>query len=150
VVLGVACLALTVARQAPVAAAPAAPGAPDGKSIFVTSKCNSCHAIESQKISAKKDSTAVDTTEAKQAKEGKSRKAPDLGGVGVERTADWIIKYLQKLETIAGKKHMKKFKGTDDELKTLAAWLATLKDEKAAAAMKAQEEKEEAEQKPAQ
>jgi hypothetical protein len=43
-----------------------------------------------------------------------------------------MVKYLQKLEAIKEKKHMKKLKGTDEELTQLAAWLASQKDAEAA------------------
>lgn len=89
----------------------------DGKAIFEANKCMSCHAVKNIGIEAKKA----------EGEEAEENKAPDLSGVGLEKDAEFIAKYLQKLEAINGKKHMKKFKGTEDELKTLAAWLAEQK-----------------------
>ena len=130
-------------------AAPAA-DAP-GKAIFIKSACNSCHTLAAQGIAKKPSTSGGEATAAKEAApaegaaakedaattEGaatgtEKKKPPDLSAVGLERQADWIVKYLQKLETIKEKKHMKKFKGTDDELTQLAAWLASQKDAEAA------------------
>jgi mono/diheme cytochrome c family protein len=84
---------------------------PAGKTIFMNSKCNTCHSIESMGITKKMASS----------------KAPDLSNVGSERKADWIMKWLKKEETLHEKKHLAEFKGTDEDLKTLATWLETLK-----------------------
>ena len=84
----------------------------DGKSIFVSNKCNSCHSIQSQGISK----VAGETVNA-------STQPPDLSGVGLKHNAAWITKYLKKQETLDGEKHLKKFKGSDEDLGTLAAWL---------------------------
>lgn len=89
----------------------------DGKAVFLSFKCESCHAIKSMAIEAKKA----------EGEDAGDNKGSDLSGVGLKRDADFIVKYLQKLEAIEGKKHMKKFKGTEDELKMLASWLAELK-----------------------
>jgi cytochrome c553 len=129
---------------------------PDGKPIFLNYKCSSCHEIASQGITKKAAATpaatpaapatpATPATPAAPATPGTpatttSRKPPDLSGVGLVRKADWIKGYLQKKESIEDRKHMKAFKGTDEELATLAGWLESLKDEKAAKAMKAKEE----------
>ena len=76
---------------------------------------------------------AADKAEPADKAEGAERKAPDLSGVGVKRNAAWIEGYLLKKEAIETRKHMKKFRGTDAELKTVAGWLEAMKDEKAAA-----------------
>ena len=112
-----------------------------GKELFLGNKCNSCHTIAAQEI--EKAAKASDTAKPAEAKEAPAapaegaattaRKPPDLSAVGVDLKADFIVKYLQKLETIKDKKHMKKFMGTDEELTTLAAWLAEQKDAEAAA-----------------
>lgn len=79
-----------------------------GKDVFVNAKCGMCHGIESEKLTTK-------------------GKAPDLSNIGVEKKADWLAKFLTKQEKLNGKAHMMAFKGTDEELKTLSSWLATLK-----------------------
>ena len=48
---------------------------------------------------------------------------------------------MKKEKTKEGKLHMKKFKGTDEELKKVTAWLETLKDAKAAEKANAPAEK---------
>lgn len=73
--------------------------------------------------------------------ESSGSKPPDLSGVGVERKAEWIAAFLLKKEKLEGKLHEKKFRGTEAELKKLANWLVTLKDEAAAKKMKAAEGK---------
>ena len=122
---------------------------PDGKPIFTNYKCSSCHEIASRGITKKAAATpaATPATPATPATTT-SRKPPDLSGVGLVRKADWIKGYLQKKESIEDRKHMKVFKGTDAELATLAGWLESLKDEKAAKAMKAKEESNAGEKKP--
>ena len=95
--------------------------APDGKQIFLTNKCNTCHTITAQKIEKKK------AEDAEAEKEKSDKKPPDLSSVGLERKADWIGKFLMKTETIKGDKHPRKFRGTEAELKTLSTWLETQK-----------------------
>jgi hypothetical protein len=143
--LGVALgTALVLMASAGSARAEDAKKVPDGKPIFTNYKCSSCHEIASQGITKKPAATpaATPATPATPAAPATttSRKPPDLSGVGLVRKADWIKGYLQKKESIEDRKHMKVFKGTDEELATLAAWLESLKDEKAAKAMKAKEE----------
>ena len=87
----------------------------DGKSIFVASKCQNCHSITSQGINRLAEPKA-------------GEKVPsDLSSVGLRHKADWISKWLQKEEELEGKKHIKKFKGSDDDLETLSNWLGSLK-----------------------
>ena len=121
--LAIAALFLGVGTS-PALAADAAK-APNGKPVFTKYKCNSCHTIEAQAITKK--------AEPAEAAAATGRKPPDLSGVGVKRKAAWIEGYLLKKEMIETRKHTKKFRGTDPELKTVAGWLESLKDEKAAA-----------------
>ena len=85
-----------------------------GKSIFLDNKCNKCHPIESQGISRVGEAPPG------------GKLPPDLSGVGLKHDAEWMQKWLHKEVEQNGKKHMKKFGGSDDELMTLTAWLATL------------------------
>lgn len=84
---------------------------PAGQKLFMDKKCNTCHSIDSLKITKKLASS----------------KAPDLSNVGAERNAEWITKWLKKEVDLNGKKHSAPFTGTPEETKTLADWLATLK-----------------------
>ncbi len=126
------------APNEPVAAG-GAPAVADGKPVFVKYKCGSCHSIEAQGI--KKKAVAGEAAES-------SSEAPDLSGVGVERKADWIAAFLLKKEKLDDKLHIKKFRGTEAELKKLSAWLASLNDEAAAKKMKAVEGKNAADKAP--
>lgn len=86
----------------------------DGKTIFTANKCQACHSVTAAGI------------EAGPVEEGEEP-GSDLSSVGIDRAAEWITAYLEKKEAINGKKHMKKFKGTPDDLKVLSAWLAEQK-----------------------
>jgi mono/diheme cytochrome c family protein len=88
-------------------AAPAAEAA-DGKEIFLAQKCNLCHAVSSAGIEAT-------TTNEK-------LKGPDLSTVELA-DAEALAAYLKQEENLDGKKHKKKFTGSDDELKALIDWL---------------------------
>jgi len=90
----------------------------DGKAIFGEYKCRSCHSVESQGIIKK-----VSDEDDADSKGSKEKEAPDLSGVGLERTKDWISRYLMKKEAIDGEKHAKKFKGSEEELAELSKWL---------------------------
>jgi mono/diheme cytochrome c family protein len=107
----------------------AATGAKDGKALFLDAKCNTCHTLKAAGIEKRK-AAAADPAEAKE-KEKSDKKPPDLSSVGLDRKADWMGKYLMKLEAIRGDKHSRKFRGTDAELKTVTAWLETQKAPKA-------------------
>jgi cytochrome c553 len=97
--------------------------ATDGKGIFVANKCTACHAVKAAEIEMKKAES-----EGEESKGGESEdQAPDLSSVGNDHTAEWLMAYLTKKEAINGKKHMKKFKGNEDDLKVLAEWLASQK-----------------------
>jgi cytochrome c2 len=88
--------------------------ASDGKSVFKDNKCDKCHTMESQ---------GIDRNGA--APPGKQ--PPDLSGVGLKHNADWIKGWLLKTEEQNGKKHLKKWTGSDDELATITKWLAAQK-----------------------
>jgi hypothetical protein len=88
----------------------------DGKTIFVDNKCSNCHSIHSEGIKGKRPEGGA--------------KPSDLSNTGAKLKPEWIEKWLQKEETLYGKKHMKRFKGTPEELHTLAEWLSSLKEKK--------------------
>ncbi|MFL6293867.1 MAG: c-type cytochrome [Thermoanaerobaculia bacterium] len=86
-------------------------GTPDPKAIFLAQKCNLCHSLAAASIE----------------RTMKSSKAPDLSGVGLERDAAWIGKFITKQEKLNGKPHQKMFSGSEAELKALTQWLAGMK-----------------------
>lgn len=87
----------------------------DGKTIFLEKKCGGCHSVEGANI--------VKKTSGSPSKTG----PPDLSRVGTKHDAGFIAKYLQKKESVNGKRHLIKFSGNDEELDTLAKWLESLK-----------------------
>ena len=86
---------------------------PDGKQIFLDSKCNKCHTVNSMDINSKKDD------------------ASDLSDAGSVGDVEFLKSYLLKEAEIDDKSHKTKFKGSEEELNTLAEWLASLKTETA-------------------
>jgi cytochrome c len=95
----------------------------EGMAVFQKYKCRSCHSVEAQGIAKKEAEGETEKTE---------KKPPDLSGVGLDKKADWFILFLQKKEKLEDTLHPKKFRGTDTELKKLAAWLETLQTKPAA------------------
>jgi len=78
----------------------------DGKVIFQAQKCDMCHGVSPAGITPT----------------GKI-KAPDLTGRAAKRDAASLGKYLRQAEAIGGKKHLKAFTGSDEEIGALIAWL---------------------------
>jgi mono/diheme cytochrome c family protein len=83
----------------------------DGKAIFMAQKCNLCHTVSSASIQATM----------------KSSKAPDLTNLAAKQDAKVLNDYLRKKGMINGKKHVKDFTGSDEELGALIAWLQAQK-----------------------
>jgi len=81
----------------------------DGKSLFVEKKCNTCHSVEAAQIECKK------------------KDAFDLSKIGDKYEEEFITKYITKKEKIDGKEHKMTMKGSEEEVKTVAEWLASLK-----------------------
>lgn len=86
----------------------------DGKTIFLDNKCSNCHSVSSVGIKGMRPEGGA--------------KPNDLSNTGGKLKAPWIEKWLMKEETLNNKKHMRKFKGTPEELHTLTNWLETLKE----------------------
>lgn len=106
---------------------PDAARAADGKELFLKHKCNECHAISAAgiEVAAEDDAGGEDPFGGEE--EGEDEEAPDLSSVGKEQTAAWIADYLKKKEKLDGKKHRKRFKGPEAELKALSDYLAGMK-----------------------
>jgi len=79
---------------------------PDGKQVFLDQKCNMCHAVSSAGITPTS-----------------KIKAPDLTGLASKEDPAWVTKFLKKEADKNGKKHLKNFTGTDEELAAVVAWL---------------------------
>jgi cytochrome c2 len=81
--------------------------ATDGKEIFLGQKCNMCHAVSSAGITPT----------------GKV-KAPDLTGLVAKEDPAWVGKFLKKeAADKKGKKHIKPFTGSAEDLTALVGWL---------------------------
>jgi cytochrome c2 len=83
----------------------------DGKETFLAQKCDMCHAVSSAGIEATTKSEKM--------------KGPDLKGVVAKLDPVWVADFIQKKVDKAGKKHVKEFKGTAEELTAVVEWLKT-------------------------
>ena len=100
---------------------------PAGKTLFLKYKCQNCHSVTAVGIERKASADAEESGAT-----ASKKKIVDLSSTGLDVKADWLPKYLKKLDTTKeGKKHVSTFKGTDEELTTLSAWLMELKAPKA-------------------
>lgn len=91
-------------------------GSLDGKKIFLDQKCNTCHSVSAAGIEAKTKMEKM--------------KGPDLSKVTTEQDMKTLTQFLHKKEKINGKRHMKAFTGTDEELGALLSWLDKLAEKK--------------------
>jgi mono/diheme cytochrome c family protein len=95
------------------AAAQSSDGESEGQAIFVAQRCNMCHSVEALGIEATTQSERM--------------RASDLSKVGAKLDAELIARYVKKQEQIDGEEHKPAWRGSDEELATLAGWLAALK-----------------------
>lgn len=101
------------AALALVLATGSAEAADDGESVFMVQKCNLCHAVPAADIEAKVKVEAM--------------KGPSLPTASLSAEIDRISRLLrQEGSADGGKKHPKKFGGSDEELAALLGWLAQL------------------------
>lgn len=84
-------------------------GRPDGQRVLLDQGCNMCHSVKTAGIEAKVGS-------------GKMA-GPDLSGATERRQREWIAAFIKHERELDGKRHLKKFTGTDDELTALLDWL---------------------------
>jgi mono/diheme cytochrome c family protein len=85
---------------------------PDGKTVFLENKCNTCHSVDSQEI----------------AKKSEKMKGADLSNAGNDvKDAAWLKGFLLKENEKEGETHKKAWKGTDEQLGAIVDWLMTLK-----------------------
>ena len=89
-----------------VAAPFASAATPDGKQVFLDQKCNMCHSVSSAGITPTS-----------------KIKAPDLAGLASKEEAAFLTKFIKKEADKNGKKHVKNFTGTDEDLAAVVAWL---------------------------
>ncbi len=114
----------------------------DGPTVFVESRCYTCHTIKAQstEIEAAKtafaESKGVDLKEDDDDEKDES-KGGDLSNIGAERDQEWLTDYVKnpkkffksdaKCKKLAKKKYRKRFKGSDEQYEVLIVYLATLK-----------------------
>lgn len=87
--------------------------AADGKDLFKSSGCTKCHSVKAAEI------TKEDGSEAKGEKE--------LSKAGAKLDKAACITFQKKESDLEGKKHPKKFGGSDADLDAICTWIATLK-----------------------
>ena len=100
-----------------------------GTQLFIKYKCQTCHAVQSKGIGAPvKAQAEEEEDDGWDDDDEDSAGAPDLSGAGIKRDAEWLdLRLRKKVATEKGKKHMKRFKGKDEERKVLVDWMLTLK-----------------------
>ena len=101
---------VVLALVGPVAGLPTAAAEDAGLAAFTGQKCNMCHSVPQAEIVSKVKSEKM--------------KGPDLPSE--VREAEWIMGYISRQHQLNGKDHKKEFKGTDEELQVVAAWLVQL------------------------
>ncbi len=84
-----------------------------GHTLFLGKKCNLCHSVDSLGIPKKSE----------------KMEGADLSDAGNQvADAAWVRGWMQQTVLREGDvKHKKKWKGTDEELSTIADWVMTLK-----------------------
>ncbi len=107
------CILLALALVGPLAGSTVAEAeeSSDGLTLFIAQKCNMCHAVPEVDVVAMAKS--------------KKMRGPDMPAES--REPDWIVRYLKREIQLNGKDHKKEFKGTEEELRAIAAWLVELK-----------------------
>ena len=87
-------------------------GADSGAKLFIDNRCSTCHSVEAASIEAKTKSEKM--------------KGEDLSGYVWEGEFADLAAYLRKESEQDGEKHKSAYKGSDEQLKTMMDWLASL------------------------
>lgn len=81
------------------------------KELFTDNKCNMCHSVPKADIKSKMPT-----------------KYPELPNkIAKETKIDDLVKFIKQETKLNGKKHGLKFKGNDEELKSILKWLQEIK-----------------------
>lgn len=83
----------------------------EGQAAFRESGCARCHSVEAAGI---------------EATVSERMRGPDLGAIGTEHDAAWVVSVVRQTTELDDGSHRAKFRGTDDQLSALAAWLVGL------------------------
>jgi cytochrome c2 len=89
-----------------------APGSETGEAAFSDERCTRCHSVEARSLEATTTSERM--------------RGPDLSTIGETRDADWIVAFVKREETIDGTRHRTSYRGSDEDLSAIAAWLLEL------------------------
>ena len=76
-----------------------------GKEVYDAKKCGLCHTVDGSG----------------------GKKGGDLSDVGDKRDAEWLTKYMKDPKSLMPEAKMPAFKGSDEELQDLVAYLLSLK-----------------------
>lgn len=96
-----------------------------GKDVFLKFRCNQCHSVSILGIG--KDADEEEDEDDWDDEEEDEVEPPDLSGVAAKKhKIEFLIQYLKKKVSQNGRKHKKKFKGSEEETKALVAWLQML------------------------
>ena len=76
-----------------------------GKQLYTQKKCGLCHTVDGSG----------------------GKKGGDLSDVGSKRDAEWLTKYMRDPKSVIPEAKMPAFRGTDEELNALVAYLMSLK-----------------------
>jgi cytochrome c2 len=76
-----------------------------GKELYGAKKCGLCHTVDGSG----------------------GKKGGDLSDVGDKRDAEWLTKYMKDPKSLLPEAKMPAFKGSDEELQNLVAYLTSLK-----------------------
>jgi mono/diheme cytochrome c family protein len=94
-----------------------------GKALFLKNQCNKCHEVTAEGITPLPPAPPAPGED-----DPGPIKIRDLSGVGKTKDAAFFKDFLQKkADADDGKKHPKKFKGTDEELGQVVDWITSLK-----------------------
>ena len=81
------------------------------KELFVNNKCNMCHSVPKVDIKSKMPT-----------------KYPELPNkIAKDTKVDELVKFIKQETNLNGKKHGLKFRGSEDELKSILKWLQEIK-----------------------
>ena len=110
---GLLCILLALTLVGPLAGSTVAEAeeSSDGLTLFIAQKCNMCHSVPEVDVAALVKS--------------KKMRGPDMPAESHE--PDWIVRYLKREVQLNDKDHKKEFKGTEEELKAIVAWIGELK-----------------------
>lgn len=94
---------------------------------FKDQQCAKCHSWKSQGIEAKRDACDQAAEDYAECMEDQKKDPVDMSKMSDKVTGDkvaYLVKWLNKEEKREGKAHKKRFKGTPEELKSFAEFLA--------------------------